>query len=130
MLEHPIKQEDIDSYLLFQPKIKPKKPIAYIMGHGLWNDLDKDKTFAWYDQILDATTAHGKYLLEPGAIFPRLVITPNAAGDKKPDIFIARQGNIALTRFEKAVGEWARAKGMDHLGTWNMSIQAFNPDGT
>jgi len=100
------------------------------MGHGLWNDLDKDKTFMWYDQIMDATTKHAPYLSEAGAIFPRLAITPNAAGEKKPDIFIARQGNIALSRFEKIVGGWARARGMDHLGTYNMSIQATNPDGT
>lgn len=100
------------------------------MGHGLWNDLDKDKSIAWYEQIMNATVKHSPYLLEPGTTFPRLALTPNAAGDKKPDIFIARQGNIALTRFERAVGDWARSKGYDHLGTYNMSIQAYNPDGT
>jgi len=130
LLEHPIKQEDIDTYLMFQDERKPHKPVAFIMGHGLWNDLDKDKSFAWYDQILNATVKHSPYLLEPRAVFPRLALTPNAAGDKKPDIFIARQGNIALTRFEKTVGQWARDRGMDHLGTYNMSIQAYNPDGT
>ena len=130
LLEHPIRQEDLDTYTSFLPSTKPRKPVAFIMGHGLWNDLDRQKTYGWIDQAMNATAKRAPWLVEPGGLFPRLFLTPNAAGERKPDLFIARQGNIALTRFEKQVGEWIKERGMDHLGTYNMSIQANNPDGT
>lgn len=130
LLEHPISQTDLDIYLKHLPSAKPHKPIAFIMGHGLWNDLDAPKSQVWVEQAMNASLATAPWLAEPGAFFPRLFITPNAAGDKKPDLFLARQGNIALARFEKTMGSWVKEIGMDHLGTWNMSIQAFNPDGT
>lgn len=130
LLEHPIKEADLEEFVNEQPTTKPSKPAAFIFGHGLWNDLDPEKTFAWIDQATSALVKHSPWLGDAGVLFPRLFLTPNAAGDKKPDIFIARQGNIALTRFEKSVGEWVKQHGFDHLGTYNMSIQAYNPDGT
>lgn len=130
LLEHPIKQEDLDEFTSYQPRTKPARPVAFIMGHGLWNDLDQIKTIAWMEQLTSAITKRSPWVSDAGELFPRLFLTPNAAGEKKPDLFIARQGNIALTRFEKAIGHWVRKQGMDHLGTYNMSIQATNSDGT
>lgn len=100
------------------------------MGHGLWNDLDVEKTFSWIDQLQDTITNHMEYLHEPGALFPRLFVSPSAAGVHKPEIFVARQGNIALSKFEHTVAPWAKLHGIDFLGTYNMTIQATNPDGT
>lgn len=120
----------MDIYLKHLPPTKPAKPIAVVMGHGLWNDLDAPKSMVWVQEAMNATFQKAPWLAEPGAFFPRVFITPNAAGDKKPDLFLARQGNIALARFEKTMGPWVKQQGIDHIGTWNMSIQAYNPDGT
>lgn len=100
------------------------------MGHGLWNDLQPDKTYAFVDQLLDGITEAAPYLDEANAFFPRLFMGPNAAGIRKPEIFLARQGNIAITKFELAVGPFVKDRGFDFLGTYNASIQSNNPDGT
>lgn len=55
---------------------------------------------------------------------------PNAAGIRKPEIFLARQGNIALSKFELNIGPFVRERGYDFLGTYNATIQSNNPDGT
>ena len=66
--------------------------------------------------------------LEHG-LWPRLLITPNAAGVKKPDEFMLSQGDKPLQMFERSMGIVAQRRGIDHLGTWNMSIQSDKYDG-
>ena len=39
------------------------------------------------------------------------------------------QGNKALMIFEEAVGEEVRRRGVEHLGTWNMTVQSNKFDG-
>lgn len=111
-----------------------ENPIAIVFGHGLWSNLEMQKTMEWFDTILETITntvgtanLHG------------LFVTPNAAGRLKPDEWIVTQGNKALSLFEEAVGAevrersrriFADGKGsLEHLGTWNMSIQARTYDG-
>ncbi|MCJ1383657.1 hypothetical protein MMC17_006771 [Xylographa soralifera] len=61
--------------------------------------------------------------------WPRLFLTPNAAGKEKPDEWLVSQGNKALTIFEESVKEEAGRRGVEHLGTYNMSIQSNKFDG-
>ena len=61
--------------------------------------------------------------------WPRLFLTPNAAGKEKPDEWLISQGNKALTIFEESVKEEAGRRGVEHLGTYNMSIQSNKFDG-
>lgn len=56
-------------------------------------------------------------------------MTPNACGKAKPDEWIVTQGNKALMIFEESVGVEVGKRGLEHLGTWNMSIQANKFDG-
>lgn len=56
-------------------------------------------------------------------------MTPNACGKGKPDEWIVTQGNKALMIFEESVGVEVGRRGLEHLGTWNMSIQANKFDG-
>lgn len=65
----------------------------------------------------------------PRRNLPILLMTPNAAGVKKPDEWIVSQGNKALVRFENEMAVQAAKRRIDHLGTWNMSIQATLYDG-
>ena len=131
LLQYPILEGDMWDFVehLEVPN-PPKKPYAFIMGHGLWNDLEVDKTYAWVDQAIDGITKQAPYLKNHPEQFHKLFLGPNAAGMKKPEIFVARQGNIALTKFEKAVAPFVRDRGFDFLGTWNATIQTNNPDGT
>jgi hypothetical protein len=99
------------------------KPKAIILGHGLWSDLDLQRTVNWLDSVLgviEGTT---------GTAWHGLFVTPNAAGKDKPDDWIVSQGNKALMLFEEAVSVEAAKREIEHLGTWNMSIQSNRYDG-
>lgn len=96
---------------------------AIILGHGLWSNLELQKSLNWLDTVLHTTSAtiqspwHG------------LFVTPNASGREKPDEWIVTQGNKALMLYEEAMRVEVGKRGLEHLGTWNMSIQANKFDG-
>ena len=129
MIRFPVPTEELDRLKALLGTTKPSKPYAFIFGHGLWNDLDLQATLDWLDTILESTTSQLPYLAKPGAFWPRLFLTPNAAGREKPDEWLVSQGNKALMLFEEAVGVEAGRRGVEHLGTWNMSIQSNKFDG-
>ncbi|KAH9889223.1 hypothetical protein F4778DRAFT_773415 [Xylariomycetidae sp. FL2044] len=117
---------------------KPSQRRAFVLGHGLWNDLQLDESRAWLDAVLGILERRLRLRARPpfpsqrgGAAknLPVLLLTPNAAGDKKPDEWLVSQGNKALVRFEHAMAAEAARRSIDHLGTWNMSIQATLYDG-
>ena len=129
MLKFPLDPIEVDRFKALLSPTKPSRPYAFIFGHGLWNDLDLQATVNWLDGIHSHTLAAAPYLAGKGATWPRLIITPNAAGPLKPDQWIVSQGDKALQIFEEAVREEAAERGVEHLGTWNMSIQANKFDG-
>ncbi|KAI9857708.1 MAG: hypothetical protein M1813_008129 [Trichoglossum hirsutum] len=129
MIRFPIASEEVDRFKVLIGNTKPAKPYAFIFGHGLWNDLDLQATLDWLDQILDMTVYQLPYLGKPETFWPRLFLTPNAAGKGKPDEWIVSQGNKALMLFEESVKVEANRRGVEHLGTWNMSIQSNKYDG-
>lgn len=102
---------------------RSNRPKAFIFGHGLWSDLDLQKTVDWLDTILRTIKS------TTGADWHGLFVTPSASGKEKPDEWIVTQGNKALMLYEEAVGIEARKRGIEHLGTWNMSIQSNKYDG-
>lgn len=92
----------------------------------------------WFDAVLNTiitTLGHDNWY--------GLFVTPSAAGKDKPDDWIVSQGNKALVLFEEAVGlevgkrhvqmfgagSGNKNGALEHLGTWNMSIQARTYDG-
>ena len=56
-------------------------------------------------------------------------MTSNAAGKQKPDEWLQTQGNKALQIFEESVKEQVARRGVENVGTWNMSIQSNKFDG-
>lgn len=129
IVRHPIPKEELDRLRASIGTAETQKPIAFIFGHGLWSDLDLQKSLAWLDTILNTITYQLSHLAQPNAFCPRLFVTPNAAGKKKEDEWLISQGNKALMLFEDAVRIEAERRGVEHLGTWNMSIQANKYDG-
>ncbi|KAI0439460.1 hypothetical protein F4803DRAFT_46690 [Xylaria telfairii] len=133
MVRFPIPAAEMDR-LEMAINTNPSSRKAFILGHGLWNNLEIDKSKAWVDEVIRAIDsklrlrAHLRTLRQ-GRNMPILLLTPNAAGDKKPDEFLIAQGNKALVRFEHAMAQEAVRQRIDHLGTWNMSIQANLYDG-
>ncbi|KAI0602764.1 hypothetical protein F4775DRAFT_535596 [Biscogniauxia sp. FL1348] len=119
----------------------PSRRKAFVLGHGLWNNLEVEQSTAWTDTVLETIDARlrtmgrggkGKDNGKAGSSsrdMPVLLMTPNAAGERKPDEWIISQGNKALVRFEREMAAVAARRGIDHLGTWNMSIQATLYDG-
>ena len=106
------------------------KPIAFVFGHGLWNDLEVDKTYEWWETLDSSIKAKAPWLYENGTAFPRLFITPTASGINKPEVFWPSQGNLRMKSFEETVGPWMQERGVDHLGMFNASIQYNSFDGT
>jgi hypothetical protein len=90
------------------------KPTAYILGQGLWNDLEVDMSTAWLHAVL------GAIKWKPTSKASILLVTPNAAGKDKDDLYVVTQGNKALVRFEEYMAAVAKDAGVEHLGTWNM----------
>lgn len=109
------------------------RPRAFVLGHGLWNDLSHKDSLAWLDAVLDIVRPGLGHIAgkERGtrSHLPILLVTPNAAGELKPDEWLVSQGNKALMRFEKTMAVEAGRRQIDHLGTWNMSVQASLYDG-
>ena len=161
MIKFPILERELSSFRSLLPASKPKRPYAFIFGHGLWNDLDLQATLNWLDTILENAERAAPWLRGPGSsssrsprshsrdkvgpkeipgrphrrpksqstFRPRLIMTPNAAGKQKPDQFLLSQGNKALMLFEESVAQEAARRGVEHIGTWNMSIQSNKYDG-
>ena len=154
MIRYPMEPIELERFRGLLPATKPSRPYAFIYGHGLWNDLDLQATLDWLDLVLDTTISVAPWL-QPGHVssgttstfiqnpsqevqgsmkrdndfWPRLIMTPNAAGKEKPDEWLVTQGNKALMIFEESVKVEAEKRGIEHLGTWNMSIQANKFDG-
>jgi hypothetical protein len=99
------------------------KNVAFIFGHGLWNNLELQKTLSWLDMLITTITSI------IGSDWHGIFVTPSAAGKGKPNEYLVAQGNKALMLFEEAVGVEVAKRGLEHLGTWNMSIQANKFDG-
>ncbi|CAL8576162.1 hypothetical protein XPA_002054 [Xanthoria parietina] len=156
MIRFPIPSDELDRLRALLPSEKPTRPYAFIFGHGLWNDLDLQATLDWLDTLLDVSVQQAPWLgprsqpmiphtrsrgrkpavaaksersKQGSGFWPRLFLTPNAAGKEKPDEWLVSQGNKALMIFEEAVREEVKRKGVEHLGTWNMSIQSNKFDG-
>ncbi|KAL8906403.1 MAG: hypothetical protein Q9207_002064 [Kuettlingeria erythrocarpa] len=154
MIRFPIPSDELDRLRGLLPAKKPDRPYAFILGHGLWNDLDLQATLDWLDTLLDVSKQQAPWLVSSSTkssrsatkpkdraaaakrerkhesgFWPRLFVTPNAAGKEKPDEWMVSQGNKALMVFEEAVGVEVRRRGVEHLGTWNMSIQSNKYDG-
>lgn len=130
MIRFPIDPTELDRFReLLSGPTPPKRPFAFILGHGLWNDLDLQATVDWLDSILETTVAELPFLSKHDAFWPRLMITPNAAGKEKPDEWLVSQGDKALMMFEENVKIEVERRGVEHLGTWNMSAQSNKFDG-
>jgi hypothetical protein len=96
---------------------------AFIFGHGLWSNLEVQKSLSWLDTVLSTITSTS------GRNWHGLFVTPSAAGKQKPDDWIVTQGNKALMLFEESIRIEVAKRGIEHLGTWNMSIQSNKYDG-
>ena len=108
----------------------PLKPHAFVLGHGLWNDINITASKLWLDQVQETVLKRMPYLKNTPHEFSRLFITPSASGASKPTQFELTQGNARLIQFEREMGQWVSERGMDHLGTWNLTVQNTSPDGT
>ncbi|KAI1433579.1 hypothetical protein GGR50DRAFT_667701 [Xylaria sp. CBS 124048] len=133
MVRYPIEKVELDR-LETAIDTSTKKRKAFILGHGLWNDLDVEQSRQWLNTVLEVIDTKLRLRMRLRTLqreknMSILLMTPNAAGEKKPDKYLVTQGNKALMGFEHAMGLEAERLNIDHLGTWNMSIQATMYDG-
>lgn len=150
MIRFPIPPEELTRLRDQLPTTKPARPYAFIYGHGLWNDLDLQATVDWLDTILETTLAQAPWLSPSDKVsgssssskksttherkresgfWPRLFLTPNAPGFDKPDEWYMSQGHKAIGVFETECAIEVNRRGVEHLGTYNMSVQSNKFDG-
>ncbi|KAK9448255.1 uncharacterized protein V1518DRAFT_375171 [Limtongia smithiae] len=129
-LKHPLPQNELDRLALHLDGIEKGKQVAMVFGHGLWNDLNAEATIGFLNssELAIATKLPGNGISDT-TTYPRLFVTPNAAGENKQDFFIVTQGNKPLVHFERKMYELLPPRGYDVLGTWNMSVQTSMVDG-
>lgn len=103
-----------------------------IFEHGLWNQLDVEKTMAWIEQIEEALTTRNPLLLqrdhEPHVI-PRLFVTPTAQGANMPGRYLTLQNNIRLQAHGNLLRPWFHQREYDYLSLFNLTAQATIVDG-
>ena len=148
MLKYPLDPIEIGRFQDLLPSTRPEKPIAFIFGHGLWNDLDIQATVHWLNGLYDAIYTKAEYLriehLPQEHDFDHnnkpfvhaLFISPSAPGVLKPDQWVQTQGDKAIQVFESSMhylihegNGMFSSRGLEHMGTWNMSVQMHKWDG-
>jgi hypothetical protein len=83
IVRHAIPNVELDRLKATIGTTRTQKPIAFIFGHGLWSNLEVPTSLNWLDTIPDTIKHQIPHLTEPGAFWPRLFVTPNAAGKEK-----------------------------------------------
>ncbi|KAK9466822.1 hypothetical protein V1512DRAFT_262427 [Lipomyces arxii] len=128
-VQYPQPDDELDRFVEDLSDVNVGRKVAFIFGQGLWNELDVQATISYLERAESAIKRKFSEYEKDTKTFPRLFVTPNAAGHKKPDMFIMTQGNKPLVMFEHSMYDVLPPRGYDVLGTWNMSIQGHSYDG-
>ena len=104
---------DLDAY----------KPIPVIHSLSLATSLSWSKATDSMDEWVTLADASGRNI-------PILWVGPNAAGHLKPAGQILTQGNNALWHYTLETVKEAKARQLDALGMYNLTLQANSWDGS
>ncbi len=104
---------DLDAY----------KPIPVIHSLSLATSLSWSKAIDSMDEWVTLADASGRNI-------PILWVGPNAAGHLKPPGQILTQGNNALWHYTLETMKEAKARQLDALGMYNLTLQANSWDGS
>ncbi|MCJ1280779.1 hypothetical protein MMC26_000096 [Xylographa opegraphella] len=99
------------------------KPVAVIHSLSLSTSLSWPLATASMDEWLSIADASARNV-------PFLWVGPTAAGHLKPPGLILSQGNNALWHYTVEMAKEARAREVDALGMYNMTLQASSWDGS
>lgn len=134
---YPLPEEALRGLYDVLPKERPSKPIVFIYGNGGWNSFNTTASILWTEQIEKTILQALPHLNESKAadgvtplFWPRLFVTPNAAGPNKPEGYVIFQGNHKVMEFEHQMGRWIREDvggGLEHLGIYNLTAQNTSP---
>lgn len=132
-LSYPLTDETLSWISQIRNKHNPNGRDVLIATNAVWNDYEPPSSMAWLEQLEGAMAREMPEFfnsnLQPG-LFPRLFITSNAQGEAKPNVFHSFQNNIRLMRHERELALYASRRGYDHLGFYNLTVQASSKDGT
>lgn len=133
---YPLEEDSIE-YFVEQLPDAPSPRDAFVLGHGGWNSFHREDTNSWLDQLLDTLYDKRPAFADVAADadasmrdFPRLFVSPNAQGFRKARLFSGEQNNIGLQQFVHEIDGDVRARGFEHLATYNMTVQTDSWDGT
>lgn len=132
---HPLPDDGLQYFVdSIDNKLTPNGREVFIMGHGVWNSFDPEVTFQWLQQVEDAMKVQMPAFFEPAGVsieaFPRLFLTSSAQGKLKPEWTLPVQNNIRVIKHEEVVGAYVKERGYEHLGLYNLTVQATSWDGT
>ena len=92
----------------------------------MWNHFEIHDTISWIEQIEKEIRPRIPLFVDS----PRLFLTSNAQAENKPAKYVPLENNIRIQNYVHAVETFVKERGYDHLGFYNMTIQASSPDGT
>ncbi|RPB19477.1 hypothetical protein L211DRAFT_859060 [Terfezia boudieri ATCC MYA-4762] len=118
LVRYPIAPEELQRLSAALGTEKTTKPLAFVYGMGLWNNLDIHAT-------VNFLTTVENHIIEQLPYF-----RPTLSG--VPPFFprLFSQGNRALMLYEESIRRIVQErKGMEVLGTWNATIQMNKYDG-
>ncbi|KAK9466049.1 hypothetical protein V1512DRAFT_264618 [Lipomyces arxii] len=101
------------------------KPVAIVYGQGHHNNLDPVVTGKWLDTIMETVSEN----LPTYAGQAHLFVTPSAAGPDMYDVDVLKHGHKPIVLFESGMMPVTKARGIDILGTVNMTLQTTLTDG-
>ncbi|KAL9083792.1 MAG: hypothetical protein Q9159_005580 [Coniocarpon cinnabarinum] len=134
MLNYPLNVDLLKGVVKnIENKADPNGRDAFIVGHGLWNDLNVETTMSWLEQIENEMALQMPAYFEDSLAnnsFPRLFISPSAQGESNTDTLSSSENNLQLMRHTREVSGRVKSRGFEHLALYNMSVQASSPDGT
>ncbi|KAL9117250.1 MAG: hypothetical protein Q9187_006216 [Circinaria calcarea] len=99
------------------------KPVPVVHSLSLSTSLSWPSATASMDEWITLADASSRNV-------PFLWVGPNAAGHLKPPAQILSQGNNALWHYTVEMAKEARAREIDALGMYNMTLQATSWDGS
>ncbi|KAF8454763.1 hypothetical protein BGX38DRAFT_1089270, partial [Terfezia claveryi] len=120
MVRYPIAPEELQRLSAALGTEKTTKPLAFVYGMNLWNNLDIHATVNFLTAL--------PYLRPTLSGIPPFF--PRCSGKEKLDEWEQSQGNRALMLYEESIRRIVRERGgMGVLGTWNATIQMKKYDG-
>lgn len=101
-----------------------KRPVAFVMHHTFWSNVNVTATLGWLDDILELEPSNQS----TSRSFRNLFVTANNPGSLEDQVVFDGRTSNNVAKFERAIAPHLESRNVDMLGFYNMSVQASAND--